>query len=139
MGDRITGGCLCGGVRFELDGEPAFSSNCHCRGCQRASGSAYMPLMGFPKDAVRVTGDVKYFQRQADSGASESEGFCPECGARLFAYAEAYEDFLLVRAGSLDDPALYKPQADIYTASAQPWDHMDPDLPKFPKMPPRNA
>lgn len=82
MSNKITGGCQCGAVRFEAEGEPAFSSNCHCRDCQRASGSAYLPVMGFPKDAVRVTGEVKYFQRQGDSGAFESEGFCPECGAR---------------------------------------------------------
>jgi hypothetical protein len=136
MGNRTTGGCICGAVRFEVDGEPLFSSNCHCRDCQRASGSGYMPLMGFPKDAIRITGEVRYFERKAATGTSETEGFCPVCGARLFAYAQAYEGIFLVRAGSLDDPSVYRPQADIYTSSAQPWDHMDPNLPKFPKMPP---
>lgn len=136
MGNRATGGCLCGAVRFEVDGEPLFSSNCHCRECQRASGSGYMPLMGYPRGAVRVTGDVRYFERMADSGTSETEGFCPTCGARLFAHAQAFPGIFLVRAGCLDDPSSYKPQADIYTSSAQPWDHMDPALPKFPKMPP---
>lgn len=139
MGERTTGGCICGAVRFEVDGEPLFSSNCHCRDCQRASGSAFMPLMGFPKDAVHIIGEVKYFQRQANSGTAETEGFCPECGARLFAHAEAYEGILLVRAGGLDDPSLYQPQANIFTSSAQPWDYMDPDLPKFPQMPPMDA
>ncbi len=139
MGNKMTGGCQCGANRFEADGEPVFSSNCHCRDCQQASGGGYMPVMGFPKDAVRVTGEVKYFQRQGDSGASETEGFCPECGSRLFAHADVLEGVFLVRAGSLDDPAQYKPQADIYTASAQPWDHMDPDLPKYPQMPPMDT
>src|SRR5690349_19372611 len=88
MGNRATGGCLCGAVRFEVDGDPLFSSNCHCRECQRASGSGYMPLMGYPTSAVRVTGDVRYFERMADSGTSETEGFCPVCGARLFAHAQ---------------------------------------------------
>ena len=103
------------------------------------AGIQYELPLAFPKDAVRVTGDVKYFQRKGDSGASESEGFCPECGARLFAHADALEGISFVRAGSLDDPALYKPQMDIYTASAQPWDHMDPDIPKFPQMPPMDG
>ncbi len=139
MENRMAGGCVCGAVRFEVDGDPMFCSNCHCRECQRASGSAFMPLMGFLREAVRISGEVTYFTRMADSGTAETEGFCPICGARLFAHAEAYEGVFLVRAGCLDDPSLYKPQADIYTSSAQAWDHMDPNLPKFPKMPPMKA
>ena len=136
MSNTTAGRCLCGAVHFEAAGEPLFSSNCHCRDCQRASGSAYMPLMAFPNDVVRVTGEVRYFKRQGDSGATASEGFCPQCGARLFARADALAGILLIHAGSLDDPTQYKPQLDIYTSSAQPWDRMDPDLPKHSKMPP---
>ena len=88
---------------------------------------------------MRITGEVRYFQRNAESGTSETEGFCPECGARLFAYAEAYEGIFLVHAGCLDEPSLYRPQADIYTSRAQVWDHMDPNLRKFAKMPPMKA
>ena len=136
MSDKLTGGCLCGAVRFEADGDPLFSSNCHCRDCQRVSSGAYLPVMGFPVGAVHVHGTVKTFQRRADSGASVSISFCPECGAHLFAKADALQGVLLLHAGVLDDPSLYNPQLDIFTASAQPWDHMDPSLPKFPKMPP---
>lgn len=136
MGSATTGGCVCGAVRFEVEGEPLFSSNCHCRECQRASGGAYVPWMGFPRRAVSVVGNVKYFERMADSGTSEREGFCPDCGVRIVAYADALEGIVLVRAGCLDDPSRYRPQIDIYSSSAQPWDLMDPNLPKFPKMPP---
>ena len=133
---KITGGCLCGAVRFEADGDPLFSSNCHCRECQRVSSGAYLPMMGFPAGAVHVTGVVKTFQRRGDSGAAVSESFCPGCGAHLLAQADALQGVLLLHAGNLDDPTLYKPQLDIFTASAQPWDYMDPNLPKFPGMPP---
>lgn len=132
----LKGGCLCGAVRFEADGDPLFSSNCHCRDCQRASGGGYLPLMAFPAAAVRVTGVVKSFHRRADSGASTSESFCPECAARLYGQADVLQGIVVLHAGALDDPTLYKPQIDIFAASAPPWDHMDPSLPKFPGMPP---
>lgn len=139
MSDAYQGGCLCGGVRFEVSGLPAFSANCHCRDCQRATGSAYMPVLGVSRDSVRITGEVRYFERRADSGAMASEGFCPHCGARLFGLADALPGMLLVQAGNLDDPGFYRPQFDMYVDSAQPWDLMDPRLPKYPKMPPLGA
>lgn len=132
----ITGGCLCGSVRYEAEGATAFAGNCHCRDCQRVTGSAYMPVLGFPQDAVTVSGTVKYFQRRGDSGQCCYDGFCPECGARLLARADSIPGILMIQAGSLDDPSEYQPQFDVYTASAQPWDHMDPALQKFSRMPP---
>jgi hypothetical protein len=55
------------------------------------------------------------------------------CGARLFGKPSA--EIMGIMAGSLDDSSWFRPQADIYTASAQPWDYMNPDLPKFPRLP----
>ena len=133
---KTTGGCLCGAVRFEADGDSLFSSNCHCRDCQKVSGGAYLPVTAFPEGAVHVSGAVKSYRRPGDSGGTVSESFCPECGAHLFAQADALPGLLLLHAGNLDDPSAYEPQLDIFTASAQRWDHMDPNLPKYPGMPP---
>jgi len=110
--------------------------NCHCRDCQKASGGAYEPDIGLPAAALKITGPVKYYETKADSGNMLSRGFCPECGASLFGRTSAVPDLAMITAGSLDDPSLYKPTLDIFTASAQPWDHMNPTLAKFPKMPP---
>lgn len=139
MSNKIAGRCLCGTVGFEIEGNPVFSANCHCRDCQRATGSAYMPVIGFPQSAVTVTGEVTYFERRGDSGKGASEGFCPRCGARLFARADVLDGIILVQAGNLDDPSVFKPQFDMYAASAQVWDCMDPALPKYPQMPPLGA
>ena len=62
------GGSMCGAVRYECTAEPMFMGNCHCRDCQHASGSAYAPAIGVPKTAVKITGDVKYYESKADSG-----------------------------------------------------------------------
>jgi len=79
---------------------------------------------------------VKYRDLKGDSGQIVSRGFCPACGSRLFLKAEMMPDLMGIMAGSLDDPSWFQPTMDIFTASAQPWDFMNPNLPKFPNMPP---
>jgi len=136
MARSFTGGCSCGAVRYECSIEPRFTANCHCRDCQRASGSGFVSVLGVPRDALKITGEVKYFNVKGDSGNLVSRGFCPNCGSRLFARPEAAPTMIGIMAGSLDDPGWYRPAMDFYTDSAQPWAFMDPALPKFPKMPP---
>jgi hypothetical protein len=136
MPTPFSGGCLCGAVRYVSSAEPVFSINCHCRDCQRTTGTAYAPVMAVPKEAVKITqGEPKYYTAQSDSGETVSRGFCPECGSGLFSKLSASPEVLGLKAASLDDPSWFRPAIDIYTDSAQPWDAMNPDLPKVPKMP----
>jgi hypothetical protein len=137
MAAPFTGGCLCGAIRHECSAEPFATGNCHCRDCQRSSGSAFVPALFVPREAVKITGEVKYYAVTADSGNTFSRGFCPTCGTPLFGLSVGLPGAIGIRAGSLDDPSWYRPAVDIYTTSAQPWDTMNPDLPKFPKGPPR--
>jgi len=131
-----TGGCMCGAVRYECTGAPMFMGNCHCRDCKRAAGSASAPAIGVPRSAVKVSGEVKYYESKTDSGNMVKRGFCPNCGSRLFSLPPFAPDVIVILASSLDDPSIFQPAMDIYTSSAQPWDHMNPALQKFPKMPP---
>jgi len=133
MSKKITGGCACGAVHYEIGAEPVFMLNCHCRDCQRATGAAYAPVFVVPRNALRVTGEVKYFKVTGDGGKYVERGFCPTCGSRVLGNLERYPDIVGIMAGSLDDPSLHKPVMDIYTSSAPPWDHMAPDLQKFAK------
>lgn len=135
MATNYNGGCLCGAVRYECNAEPIFMGNCHCRDCQKASGSAYEAAIGVPAPALKITGNVKYFDSKADSGNMVSRGFCPECGSRLFGKSSGMAQLAIIMAASLDDPKQFQPGMDVYTSSAQPWDHMNPALPKFLKMP----
>lgn len=133
----MTGGCLCGAVRYEFTGEPVFSLLCHCRDCQRASGSAYNAAMRVPAAGFRVTrGAPKRYVKAADSGNAVTRSFCPECGSPLFLQVATRPDLVGIRVGTLDDPSVFRPQADIFVCSAQPWDHMDPALPKYAAYPP---
>ena len=133
MSTVFSGGCTCGAIRYSAEGEPTYSMNCHCRDCQRETGSAYAPVLGLPIATFRVTqGSPKYFDLRADSGRITKRAFCGECGSTLFG---AGADFVSIRVGSLDDPSVFRPSQDIYTASAQPWDYMNPALPKSSKLP----
>ncbi len=131
----FTGGCMCGAIRYECSAEPIFMGNCHCRDCQQATGTAFAAEILVPHNAVTITGDVKYYDVTGDSGGIVSRGFCPICGSRLFS---KIPELMGITAGSLDDPSWFQPGMDFYTASAQPWDYMNPDLPKFAKLPPNN-
>lgn len=131
MTQTIHGGCACGAVRYQTDASPILMLNCHCRHCQQTTGSAYAATVVFQATAVLVTGEVRYFERDGEQGAVE-RGFCPICGSPVVTKLQRLPDFITVHAASLDDPSLYKPAIDIFTASAQPWDCMHPDLPKRP-------
>ena len=134
MATKFTGGCLCGSVRYECSAEPITMGNCHCRDCQQATGSAYASGLLVPHSAVTITGEVKYYDVIGDSGNLVGRGFCPNCGSRLFSKPPMAE-LMGIMAGSLDDPSWFCPTMNIYTDSAQPWVYMNPDLPKFAKMP----
>jgi hypothetical protein len=135
MTKTITGGCLCGKVRYTFTARPIFEGNCHCRDCQKATGSAYTPAVFVPESKMSITGEVKYYQSKADSGRLIDRGFCPECGSQLFSKLELIPNVIGIRAGTFDDPNRYQPKVDIYTDSAAHWDVMNPLLEKFSKSP----
>jgi hypothetical protein len=136
MSAPFSGGCACGAIRYECTAEPLLSLNCHCRDCQRETGSAFAPILGVLKAAFTLTqGSPKSFDLTADSGQTTRRAFCAECGSPLFGQPGSRPDMVTIRVGSLDDPSEFRPGRDIYTASAQPWDYMNPDLPKDPKLP----
>jgi hypothetical protein len=136
MAVPFSGGCACGAVRYECSVEPMMAANCHCRDCQQATGGAYASVCFVPRNAVKITGEVKYYEVKGESGNTLSRGFCSTCGSRLFGMPAVMPEAMGIMAGSLDDSKSHRPTMDIYTSSAQPWDYMNPELPKFPKGPP---
>ena len=137
MAEIRTGGCLCSAVRYESEGEPVFSLQCHCRDCQRSSGTAYIAAIRVPSAEFRITqGTPKRYVTQADSGNEITRVFCGDCGSPLYVQVSTRPDIVGIRVGSLDDPSGFRPEADIFVKSAQPWDHMNPALPKYATYPP---
>jgi hypothetical protein len=136
----FTGGCACGAIRYESSAAPVFALNCHCRDCQRATGTAFAPILRVPAATFRVIkGEPRFYTVRADSGNTVSRGFCSECGSPLFSRLSLAPELIGLRAGSLDDPSGHRPAADIFTKSAQPWDYMNPELPKHAGYLPPNS
>jgi hypothetical protein len=107
------------------------AGNCHCRDCQRASGAAYVTGLFFPQESVSITGEVRYFAIEADSGNTFSRGFCPTCGSNLFGVSSGFEHLVGVRAATLDKPERFRPRVNIFVDSAPPWHVIDETLPRF--------
>ncbi|MGE3283771.1 MAG: GFA family protein [Alphaproteobacteria bacterium] len=133
---NLTGGCLCGRARYSLSGEPAFSGLCHCRNCQRYTGSAFEAVIAFPSASVSIQGDLKTYNDTGDSGQQVRRRFCPNCGSGVVAEADILPGVSMVLAGTLDDPAAFTPAMEIYSSSAQSWVHAGGERSRFEKMPP---
>lgn len=136
MSDIYTGGCACGAIRYAIEGEPLFSNECHCRDCQRESGTGHGSHLTFARAGVTLTGEARRWDMVADSGNVKTRAFCPTCGAPVYMTFSAMPDIFTIRAASLDDPSRYAPQVVTYGLRAPAWDHVDPTLPSFDEMPP---
>lgn len=137
MSESYTGGCACGAISYRIAGEPVFQPDCQCRDCQHMSGTGHGSYLVFSGGSnVTLTGEAQEWSFVGDSGNMKTRGFCPTCGSPVYLTSVATPDFFTVHAGSLDDPGRYKPQAVMYRVSGHAWDHVDPALPKFDKLPP---
>jgi len=115
----MTGGCLCGRVRYTLTGEPIRSYVCHCRDCQRSSGAPFVAGMGFPAASVNLRGELKTFDVVGGSGQIVHRNFCPNCGS--WVTGTNNPEFVSVLAGTLDDPNAFEPEFEQFCDFAQPW------------------
>lgn len=132
---EIKGGCLCGGVRYSASGDPVFVGVCHCRDCQKFTGSAFSVVIGLPKPTLSVEGTLGTFTKPGDSGKPIHRRFCPSCGASVLDEADALPNMVLLAAGTLDDASWVQPRVQIYCDSAQPWAQLAGEMQRFPKMP----
>ncbi len=131
----LTGGCLCGAIRYEVRAEPLMTACCHCRDCQRATGAAYFPALAVPAAALEVRGEPETFALEAESGNTITRAFCGTCGSTLWGWSSAMPEGRNVSAATLDEPQRFTPMAHIFTRSAQPWDTMAAGVPQFERMP----
>ncbi len=126
------GGCACGAVRYEFEGEPLFTHACHCTDCQRLSGSAFGIAMIFEESQFRCTkGQPMSGEIVADSGNKKKVYFCGACGSSLWNKLSGRPGTIALKPGTLDDNDWFKPEAHIWTRSKQPWVQIPEDASSY--------
>jgi len=123
------GGCLCGAVRYAVSAPSLNTRICHCRLCQKATGSPFYARAVFPKAAVAITGRTERFA----SSERIWRHFCPACGTQLFGEATFAPDRWAVALATLDDPSAIRPEMHIWTSSKVDWLRFDDGLPQYPE------
>lgn len=133
----LSGGCLCGGVHFEIDGELGPIVHCHCSMCRRASGTAFATNASVHADVLRiVTGRELISEYQSSPGKFRS--FCSRCGSPLFAREADSPSIRRVRLGTLDGDPGARAVAHIWAGSKAPWFSISDSLELFHGEPPQS-
>jgi hypothetical protein len=132
MPNTREGGCACGQVRYRLLSAPLFVHCCHCKDCQRQTGSAFVLNALLETDRVeRLSGKPALFAMPTDSGRSHDVARCPDCGTAVWSHYGGLKVLTFVRVGTLDEPAALPPDVHIYTRSKLPWIALPSGVPAF--------
>lgn len=127
MSDPITGGCLCGKIRYTVSQALSAIIACHCTNCQKASGTGASHNAAVPTSAVTFTsGTPKLFNDTAASGNILKRYFCADCGSPIYSQREKMPEMMVLKVGTLDNSSGMKLVMNIWTKSARPWMHIDP-------------
>ena len=132
---HLSGGCLCGAVSYSAHAEPALVAVCHCKNCQRQTGTAASVIVGLPAASLEVRGALKTFRDTGDSGKDVYRRFCPECGSPILTEVEVMPGLAFLKAGTLNEMSWLEPTMEIYCDSAQAWVPHMPGAQKFAKGP----
>ncbi len=136
---RYEGGCLCGAIRYVLNGPSLFECQCCCRDCQKATGAGHTTIIGIHQSQLALTGTPATYTNSGESGESVTRHFCDICAGRLYTSGSMPGEMIMIQAGSLDDPNVVEPQNVIYTKQAVRWDHFDPAIPSYADYAPFSA
>lgn len=124
------GSCLCGAVTYQATQELSDFGYCHCRSCQKASGSAHAANAGVERRYFELH-DPEELVREFESSAGKFRTFCSRCGSPLYAYLAKTPDLIRIRLGSLDTAFTKKPRAHTFVKQKAPWHAISDGLPQF--------
>ena len=132
---KIEGGCYCGEIRYEAEGDPLMQAQCHCRECQYITGGQPNMICAMPEAGFKFTkGEPKSFSR-SDLDSPVSRKFCSNCGTAIGTVAPGLPGAFIIKVGTMDDPSFFKPQVAIYTKDQQAFHHIADGVASFETVP----
>ena len=132
MTDIFDGGCACGALRYRMHSRPMFVHCCHCKDCQRQTGTAFVLNAMIEADRVeQLSGEPKPFGMPTDSGRPHTVFRCADCATAVWSNYGGLSKLRFVRIGTLDDPTALPPDVHIYTRSKLPWITLPQGVPAF--------
>ncbi|MFO1303096.1 MAG: GFA family protein [Burkholderiales bacterium] len=134
--ETFDGGCACRHVRYRMTSKPLLVHCCHCRWCQRETGSAFVLNAMIEADrVVLLNGDVEVILTPSESGRGQKIARCPACRVAVWSnYGGGGDVVRFVRVGTLDEPDRLPPDVHIFTMSKQPWVNLEGGAPAFPEF-----
>jgi hypothetical protein len=136
MSKPWTGRCLCDAVQYEARGASLAQLICHCRDCQRASGSAGLPVVVVSATEFSFKGEIKAYTKIGGSGMPTTRNFCPRCGSLLFGTPRHASEIVTIYAGTLDDPSRFNAEFVQFTSERHRLDARQPDIPRHVRRAP---
>lgn len=120
----IEGRCLCGSISYVGDADPILTGVCHCRDCQRQTGTAASVVVAVPAGSLQIRGDTLTSVATVgeEHGTNTNRHFCGACGSPIVSRVDAMPDIEFIKAGTLDDASWLAPTIEFYCRSAQPWE-----------------
>jgi hypothetical protein len=133
----LRGGCACENIRYECTEQPIVQVVCHCRACQRASGSAFAAIMMVAADKFRfLKGEPAYHEViGGTTGRKFRRGFCARCGSPVTLHWPEIPSVQMIQVSSLDDPSWFQPETELWLSSGYRWHSVNPDTVKFEGRP----
>jgi hypothetical protein len=128
--ETITGGCLCGTVRFAAHLPTLFCNHCHCHWCRRAHGAAFVTWFGVPEDAFKLTQGADHLVWYASSEQS-SRGFCSRCGTTFLFHSTLMPGQMHITLANVDGAIDVAPQFHTFFDAHVPWVILGDDLPRL--------
>ena len=127
------GCCYCGSLRYAIAGDPLNAAICHCKSCQRQTGSAFSVVIFVPRGSLSMKGTVATYEYTGDNGAVSRRYFCAKCGSPIAIDLAKMPTVTLLSVGTLDDTSWVKPEMQIWCESAQSWIRLSEETRNFPR------
>jgi hypothetical protein len=133
---KFTGGCYCGQVRYEAEGDPIMRGQCHCRECQYISGGSANVIIAMPRSGFHyVSGEPKTFQR-SDLENGVVREFCGNCGTSLTSNPPGMAEMVIIKVGTMDDPSEFgEPEMAFYCVDKQKFHYLPEGMTTFDRFP----